>query len=330
MFRTLTTISLGAFLTLAACHSAEEVDSAFARGVPRQDILMMNVPGATTSALTLEQGSQALTGVTAEWYTITRNVSHIVNTGAIAVGALVKLVILHPPTHISQDQAVWGPWQGPLDPVEWKVTIVRIAPHQYVYTFEGREKNSPAAAFVTVLSGSHSPALGILGEELEGFGSGSFTLDFNARATLPHPNPDELGTIHYTYSHPGIGQKVEILAQFLGVRDKEQPGKLIDADYTYTQIPQAEGSMTFVHTVPAVTGAAGKEAKVHSRWLWNGSGRSDVSATSTDSVLTYTVSECWDTRYLSVYQSTAISPLPAQTEGDPALCAFPTAEFVTP
>jgi hypothetical protein len=291
---------------------------------------MMKVPGTTTGALTLEKATQALTGEKSEWYTITRKVSHIVNSGAIAVGALVKLVILHPPTSISPDQAVWGPWQNPLDPVEWRVTVVRIALHQYQYTFEGRGKGDPTAAFVTVLSGTHSPALGLLGEELEGFGSGSFTLDFNARATLPSPNPDELGMIHYVYSHPGIGQNVEITAQFRGVKDKDQPGKLVDADYTYTQKPQAEGSMTFIHTIPAVMDAAGKEAKVHSRWQWNGSGRTDVSATSTDSALTFTVSECWDPRYLSVYQSTAIAPLPAQTEGDQASCAFPTAEFVTP
>jgi hypothetical protein len=66
-------------------------------------------------------------------------------------------------------------------------TFVRSATHPYQYKFEGRNKHEQAAAFVTVLSGKHSPGLDAQGNEMEGFSAGSFTLDWNARAALP-PN----------------------------------------------------------------------------------------------------------------------------------------------
>jgi hypothetical protein len=84
--------------------------------------------------------------------------------------------------------------------------------------------------------------------------------------------------------------------------------------------------MDFLYNVPANATTAGGLAKVHSRWLWSGAGRSDVSFTSTDSTLTYTESECWDTNYLSVYKSIPLSSSATDNYGSEAVCAFPTAE----
>jgi len=329
MMRLTIATSLCLLLGTTGCpEMGGDYGSEFARGVPRQDTVLMKIPGATSGAVTIEAEKQAVLGELSEWYLTTRAVSGVVNAGAIAVGTLVKLVILHPPTTVTQDQAIWGPYQGPLDPIEWKVTVTRIADHQYHYIFEGRAKNNPAAAFVTVLSGTHLPTVGPMGEEVEGFGSGSFTLDWNARATLPQPNPDEVGTANYDYSHLGVGQVVRINAKFRGVKDKDQPGKLVDADYVFEQQPQAEGSMTFEYVVPASLASAGTIAKVHSRWLWSGAGRTDANAVASNVPLTFTVSECWDVNYLSQYKDTPLTP--AQSYGDETACAFPTAEFPTP
>jgi len=328
--RLTTSISLCLMLGATACpQSGVDEDSVFARGVPRQETVMMKVPGATSGAVTVESERQAVLGEIAEWYTNTRAVSGVVNAGAIAVGTLVKLVTLHPPTTVTVDQAIWGPYQGPLDPIEWKVTVTRIADHQYHYVFDGRAKNNPAATFVTVLSGTHLPTINSAGEELEGFGSGSFTLDWNARATLPMPNPDEVGTANYDYSHTGVGEVVQINAKFRGVKDKDQPGKLVDADYAFVQKPKSDGSMNFQYVVPASAASAGSTAKVHSRWLWSGAGRSDVSAVATNLPITFTVSECWDVNYLSQYKNVPLAAA-AQNYGNETDCAFPTAEFPTP
>jgi len=295
----------------------------------------MSVPGSTTKALTVqgaedlgvEGSNRALEGETAEWYKLTRKVSGIVNTGALAVGVLVHLVTDYPATKVTVDTAVWGPWQGPLDPIEWRVTITRVAPHQYQYKFEGRDKHTPTAPFVTVLSGAHTASVDANGLEMEGFGAGSFTLDWNARASLPAPD-NNVGTASYTYDHMGPEQMVTIAAKFRQVKDDEHPGKLVDADYAFVQNPGADGSMDFAFNIPATDASpVGALAKVHSRWQWSGAGRSDVTATTLDSALTYTLTECWDGHYASVYKSVPLSQSPADNYGSEASCAFPTVQY---
>jgi hypothetical protein len=317
--------SLLLLLGFSACHPLGRAGSEFATGVPRQETVAMSVPGSEVKALTVEPDSRALEGQTAEWYAITRAVSATVNGGALAVGALVRLITDYPATTVTLDSAIWGPWQGPLDPVEWKVTITRVGLHQYSYKFEGRDKHAPTAPFVTVLSGVHSPGVDAQGMEMEGFGAGSFTLDWNARATLPGPDGN-VGTAHYVYDHMAPGLVVNVTAQFRQVRDDKQPGKLVDVDYAFVQNPQATGSMDFLYNVPANATSAGGLGKVRSRWQWSGAGRSDVALTTTDSALTYTLSECWDIHYLSIYKSVPLSSSATDNYGSEASCAFPTAE----
>jgi hypothetical protein len=313
-------------LAAAACQPFDKAGSEFATGVPRQETVAMSVPGSSARALEVEGSSYALEGQTADWYIVTRAVSATVNGAALAVGALVRLVTDYPATTVTRNSAIWGPWQGPLDPVEWKVTITRIAPHQYQYQFDGRDKHDPTAAFVTILSGMHTAGLDALGNEMEGFGAGNFLLDWNARATLPAPD-NNVGTASYTYDHLGPGQVVNITAKFRQVKDDNQPGKLVDVDYAFVQNPGAEGSMDFLYNVPADASSAGGLGKVRSRWLWNGAGRSDVRVTTTDSTLTYEVSECWDINYTSIYKSVPLSTSPTDNYGSESACAFPTADY---
>jgi hypothetical protein len=317
-----TACSLALATSLGACQ--KEQGSEFATGVPRQSTVEMTVPGSSTKALSVESGSYALQGQISDWYVITRTVSATVNAGAVAVGTLVKIITDNPATTMGKDSATWGPWQGPLDPVEWKVTITRVAPHQYQYAFEGRDKHDQTAAYVTVLSGTHSPGLDAKGDEMEGFGSGSFVLDWDARATLPGPDGN-VGTATYTYDHVGPAAVVNITAQFHQVKDNDHPGKLVDVSYAFVQNPGQDGSMDFQYSVPANATSAGGLAKVKSRWLWSGAGRSDASVTATDSALTYTVSECWDENYLSIYKSVPLSSSATDNYGNQTDCAFPTA-----
>jgi hypothetical protein len=324
MTRTVACCSL--FFVAAACHPLDKAGSEFATGVPRQETVAMSVPGAGAKALTVEGSSRALEGQTAEWYQITRAVSGTVNGGAIAVGTLVRLVTDYPATSVGLDTAVWGPWQGPLDPIEWMVTVKRVAPHQYEYKFEGRDKHQPTAPFVTVLTGVHAPGLDAQERELEGFGAGSFTLDWDARATLPAPD-NNVGKANYVYDHMGPGQVINVKAQFRQVKDDKRPDKLVDADYVFVQNPGAEGSMDFVFTIPADATSVGALAKVRSRWQWSGAGRADVTATTPDNTQTYTLSECWDINYASTYKSVPLSTSAADNYGSEATCVFIPAEY---
>ncbi len=296
---------------------------AFRNGVPRTETVQMAVPGGAGQALTLETTSQALMGEVAEYYKLTRTITGVVNGAALAVGGLVRMVLIHPPTTVTADQAVWGPWEDPLDPVAWRVTVTRVAEHQYQYRFDGRPRTQPTAEFVTVLSGTHTPGL-VAGAEVERFGAGSFTLDWDARATLPQPNPDEIGKVSYTYSHLGEIQAVTIQAAFRQVKDKDTQ-QLVDADYLFVRDPAGPGSMDFVYITPDTATKAGGRALVRSRWQVTGAGRSDarIKANNGDSV---TVSECWNQNYASVYKRTWLG---GDNWGLETSCAFPTAEYST-
>ena len=318
--------ALSLSIGLLACHPKDD-GSDFSAGVPRASTVAMAVPSSDSKALTVESGSYALLGETAEWYRTTRNVSVVVNAGALAVGTLVKLVTDFPPTSVTSDQAVWGPWHGPLDPIEWKVTVTRIALHQYQYKFEGRDKHHQTAAYVTVLSGTHTAGLDAQGLEMEGFGSGAFVLDWNARAALPTPSDKNVGTATYTYDHVGLDAVVRIAAQFKQVKDNGQPSKLVDVNYSFIQNPGADGSMDFTYSVPADATSPGGISRVRSRWLSSGAGRSDVSLVSTDLAATYTTNECWDTSYLSVYKAASYSTIAASNWGNESDCAFKTAQY---
>ena len=330
---TRTIASLLASLAVAAssmgCLPASEGEAdQFRNGVPRAATVTMSVPGSASrgQALTVESQSQALLGDTAEWYRTTRAVTATVNGGALAVGALVNLIIKYPPTSIVPDEAVWGPWQDPLDPVAWKVTITRVAPHMYQYKFEGRPRTDPTAAFVIVLSGTHTAALNQQGREVEGFGSGSFTLDWDARATLPQPD-DNVGKADYSYDHMSTAEAVSIAAQFHQVKDDNQPGTRVDAEYAFAQQPGGPGSMDFVYITPTTATQAGGRGVVRSRWQFTGAGRADVQIKATDGTTVLYLSECWDRNYASVYKQDSWPG--GDSWGVETSCAFQPAEYST-
>jgi hypothetical protein len=154
-------------------------------------------------------------------------------------------------------------------------------------------------------------------------------LDWNARATLPGPD-NNVGTANYTYDHMAPGETVNIAAKFRQVKDDDHPGKLVDADYVFVQNPGADGSMDFAFGIPAGgTTPTGALAKVHSRWQWSGAGRSDVTATTLDSAVTYTLSECWNEHYASTFKSVPLSTSPADNYGSETTCVFPTVQYST-
>jgi hypothetical protein len=322
-------VSFAAAASIMGCVPVGEGEvEQFRNGVPRAATVTMSVPGSVSSAqaLTVESQSQALLGEKAEWYQTTRNVTVGVNGGALAVGALVDLILKYPPTSLAPDEAVWGPWEDPLDPVAWKVTITRVAPHIYHYKFEGRPRTDPTAAFITVLSGTHSPALSLQGREIERFGNGSFTLDWDARATLPQPD-DNVGQADYSYNHVSAAESVTINAQFHQVKDDKQPGNRVDASYAFAQQPRGPGSMDFVYISPTTATQVGGRGVVRSRWQFTGDGRADVQVKATDGTTVIYLSECWDQNYASVYKQDSWPG--GDSWGLETSCAFPTVEYST-
>lgn len=316
----------------AGCQlTADDAASEFRNGVPRKETVEVKVPtSGRAQALTLESQEQALRGEIAGLYKLTYGVTHLINGGAFFVGALVKAVLRYPPTEMGDGHATWGPWSEPLEPIAWKVTITRVGDHQYQYAFQGRPKHDAGAPFITVLAGTHTAAVDDGGDPVEGFGAGSFTLDFDARNMLPLPprardgKLEDVGKAHYSYARPQPGTTAEIAAQFRQVRD-EETDRLVDVDYLYGQMPGGPGSMEFTFAAPASMAMAAGRWAVKSRWTQAGAGRSDVRATSADLPTPLTASECWDQSFRSLFFGALWEP--ASGWGTEAECVFKTAEF---
>ena len=327
--RNLALCSLSVFSLLGACRPVEDEVDEYRNAIPRNETVTMQVPAAQGAGqqLVVESQSQALRGGVADFYLVTRRVSTVVNGAGALVLGLVKTVVSYPPTSITADTAVWGPFPGgALDPLAYKVTVKRSGDHKYDYAFEGRAKNGPdTAAFVAFLTGTHTPALDGSGHAIEGFGTGSFTLDWDARATLPAPG-DEVGKAHYDYARPSATAQVSVDAKFIQVKDDEHPGMKVDVDYLYRSTPGTGGSMEFVHSLPASMAAAGARWAVKSRWTAFGAGRSDIKASGGTLPGEVKASECWDTSFASVYL--VASWVPGAGYGTEATdCAFTPADY---
>jgi hypothetical protein len=157
MMRNLSVPYLALALAATSACQVDESDAGdeYRKGIPNQSTIEVQVPGATGQAL-----SVAGAGKVSEYYRLTRVVSRDVNAGVYIVLNLVRDVVHYPPTAVTANTAVWGPFSEALDPIAWRVTVTRAAPNDYAYKFEGQAKANPASGFETVLSGVHRPALG--------------------------------------------------------------------------------------------------------------------------------------------------------------------------
>jgi hypothetical protein len=299
----------------------------FRNGIPRQSTVEMVVPQTGGQALSAEERTEAIRFGIADFYVLTRAVSGVVNGAGALTLILVKAIVSQPPTSIAGDTAIWGPGSGALDPVVWQLTVKQVGDMKFSYELAGRPKLQASAAFTVVLSGTHTAAVDASGRAIEGFGAGTFTLDWDARGKLPGAGR-EVGSAKYTYSRFSPMATVEIDAAFRQVRDDNRGEQRVDLDYRFRSTHQVGGSMQFVHNVAPQMAQNGGRWAVNSRWTYEGGGRSDVRATGGDLPTNFqaTASECWDVSFRSVFFQ-ANWPLAPSWGTEATDCLYKTAEF---
>ncbi|HLL56045.1 MAG TPA: hypothetical protein VK447_20960 [Myxococcaceae bacterium] len=304
-------------LSLTACQRPGDE---FREGLPKEDMVKLNVPANSSNALTdgTGQSQHELKGDTAGLYVLTRGATVIVNGGAVAVLGLVKAITNHPPTSLKENSAVWGPHTEALSPTTWKLTVTRTAARDFTYALEGKAKTAADSAYVVVLSGSHKAG------SVRDTGTGTFLLDWDRLQTLPE-HDDNVGTAQFDYSRDPSGA-VTVTTHFTQVKDGASTHR-IDADYRYAS--QSHGGTFEFSTQKDMGGGTAKERlTIKSRWKPTGAGRSDVKASGGDFSTAATVSECWDTSFKSQYLN--VSYEASQNYGTEATdCAFVGAEFST-
>ncbi|MCY1021651.1 hypothetical protein [Pyxidicoccus sp. MSG2] len=299
---------LCAALLVAGCDSAKNDEESFREGLPSKDMVEMKAPKKNGQGLTSAFYGQ---GQTAEYYQLTVGAAVTVNGGTLAVLNLIEEIVKHTPTSIEGDVAVWGPHTDALSPSTWKLTVTRTDDDTYSWVLEGKAKNAEDSAFVAFLSGSHTAAVDADGERVKGYGSGEFLIDWEKMRTLPNQNQNDMGTAEIQYSRTDAKAVASVVAQFHQVRDEEVQGGRVDANYSFKQAPGAGGELDFVlkkniDTDPARTKR--EDLSIKSRWEATGAGRSDIELSGGDLFGKATVSECWDSNFLSAYFAVSFNP----------------------
>ena len=332
----LTAMLAGVGLSSMGCRPVD--DGEFAGSTPTAENVALAVPATTQSALTSRDGTtrSALLGQQADSYTLTRVVTDIVNGATGAVLLLVKTIVSYPPTSVQGDTAVWGPGAQPLDKNAWRLTVTRVQPHVFTWALDGKPKAADDTAFVTVLSGTHTRAVDGRGFPIENYGSGTFVADWDAAQTLPdHGNAVGVATFNYSRTAPGAMTTIDV--DFKGIKDDPPSTELYNATYSYTATPGAGGELKYgakrdYYPDPHPSNSALEDFTVHSRWQETGTGRTDYELTGGDvataGIAPITVSECWDTSFLSTYLNVSYDD--AGDWGVETSCVFPAAAFLSP
>jgi hypothetical protein len=333
--------SLTAMLALGGCKMLDGGE--FAGSTPTAENVALAIPasGNTQSALTAGDGTKvsALLGEEADSYKLTRAVTGVVNGATGLVLILVKTIVSFPPTTVDGDTAVWGPHSEPLDKNAWRLTVTRLEPHVFSWALDGKAKNADDSTFITILSGTHTRAVNGRGRPIENYGSGTFLVDWDAAQTLPdHDNAVGVATFVYSRTAPDAVTTIDV--DFKGIKDDPPSTELYDAIYRYTATPGAGGDLKYAakrdyYPEQHASGSAKEDFTIHSRWQQTGTGRTDYQLTggdvATDGLAPVTVSECWDTSFVSTYRVLSYDPTDVQQNwGAETSCSFPNASFLAP
>jgi hypothetical protein len=149
-------IIVGGFLALAACGTKADE---FTSTLPDRESTMVALPenGTSASGLHTGTGRSALVGQPAEWYTQSYYAARDINgLGAYVIG-LLEAITTYPPTTISENKAVWGPFNGQGEPNVWRLTILKSSSALYSWAIEGKPKSADDSAFVMVAGGKFEP-----------------------------------------------------------------------------------------------------------------------------------------------------------------------------
>ena len=313
----------GAALLLSACEPADDAES-FREGLPSRDTVAVNTPGVSSAG---SVQTLATEGQVSDLYRLTRNASAVVNGGTVFVLSMLENITDHAPTSIDGDTAVWGPHTGALARNTWKLSVTRTGDHTYEYALEGKDKSADDSAYVTVLSGTHTAAVNASGERRKHFGSGGFTVNWDNASTLPERD-GQLGTGVFTYSREAADAQASVTVKFTQVRDDNHPGERVDADYSYKATPGEGGEFTFGVDQNMDANPELERLTIKSRWVQGGAGRSDVKLGGGDlGAGAFTVSECWDTDFISRYYDAEFPGAPASYGVESEDCVFTGASY---
>ena len=288
--------------------------------LPSKDTVAMGSPSSSSGATSMgnDQITQNSTaGQHSAFFDLTVGVSTTFNVGAAVMLGIVESVTNSEPTSCTQTSCTWGPGHGPFDYNDYKL-VVSEAGDGYDWALSGRDIHAAAIAEFTVFLSGHA----VPGPQKH-HGSGNFTVDFDAAATLPGPH-DATGKMVVTaYSNVG---PAHLDVTYTGAKDSQHAGQFNNIVYSYANNNTGGGDLQFaVHNTTSQDNFS-----VHSRWKNDGQGRADVQGQGGGNSVQ--LSECWGAApFLVSYFNSSITlnfpPFGGPVSGIESACAYAPADF---
>jgi hypothetical protein len=280
-------------------------EAALRQALPRAADLAVHVPGA--AQLAPEQ---------ATFYGFTRGVALNVNGMVWAITHVVADATAQPATRTDgATYAVWGPYHDALSPATWRVRVDRTGEGTFRYLVDGWPKDAGPDAAVPVLEGTYAEGAPE---------SGGWTYHLTAAHALDaigQPSTGEM-TAQWTLGAPRV-----LEVSFDHVQGPQDPLPNT-ARYRYAEGADGAGTLDFIANLDVHADSDPRLdrrelVEVRSRWLGDGSGRSDVVAVRGDLPPGERVDlvECWDAAFLRTFVSYGYADQ-TQADGDAAACPF--------
>jgi hypothetical protein len=268
--------------------------------------------------LKVDEAAAAKDATEREWseaYLFTARTTRDVNALIGGVLVTVAYVAGTTPASSSENHAEWGPFTDPLNPTETRLVVdYDPASDTYAWTVDGKPKGEGDEAYLPVVVGEVDA--GATHDD----NSGRFTIDF---ATMSELDPNTRASGTFTSDYDLNPADVSATATFDGF--VEDSSEEINAVYAYDQTYDGEGAMDLSWLADVDDSGVEEDWTVHSRWSWEGAGRSDAKIAGGDLEGEATANECWNTSFEQVYRLESWSGL---EEGDAALCSFAEAAYV--
>ena len=301
MNRILTTLCL---ISLGACTTGPGDDY---RDVLPDDRLLVSLPAD-------QGGARTAAGDMSEYYALTADVTHDINTLISEVLTGIGGITDFEPTWSDDtaDTALWGPWED--GDVNARLWIQRHDDGSHSWALDAKPLTDGDDGYVPIFAG-----------EVDTGGdadtrSGRFAIDFTALYGVNPSGDDVLGAFYVEYDIDGsLVNSTAVFEDFA-----EDGGEAADAAYVYAQDGDG-GSMDLALVADATGNAVPETHLVRTRWQTNGEGRADVYLTDGDlGPLVYTATECWadDQSVVFFEENYGLT-----TSGDMSICAFGEPEW---
>ena len=287
---------IAAAALLAACGSNEDPAQKYRDALPKAGAVQIGTPEGegTANALTVSRSALGETTLLQSEYAImSYYLALTVNVGVGSTLRFLQLVTMFPPTTCDETSCTWGPWLDHQGLNHWKLDVTK-AGDGYEYALSGQP--DPGAPFVPVVTGTAYPVD-------RDHGSGTFTVDFEAEASLDHGDEwqqHDFGQIVVTYDNT---KDVSVGATFLGaVNADPQDRHPLNAVYAFEHGPSGGELQVAFQNLTSLD-----VWSLRTRWSPGGAGRADARYDAGgDGGVDLEASECWageSQGYEEVYDS---------------------------